>query len=114
MTSGNLLRLADALSLMESATAPFSIKTVRANVSKQTGGEWLTLEGVWLSGHVGGNRQRPAAAAPAPAAATEAKASKNPRHYKNATRNFVCAVTGNVTKVHLFLITRFNGREITL
>jgi hypothetical protein len=51
-------------------------------------------------------------------AKSKIKFQKNQNHFKNATRNILTFNNGNQDygnkKVHIFLITRFNGKEVIL
>ena len=105
------------LAQMAAAVEPFSLRFVKLNEQKGTGGEIVELREQLLSGR--GN-QRPAASAPAITAAPEsvdeleAHLVRNPNHYDNMTRNLVSRLNGNFSKVHIYLILEFNGQKVII
>jgi hypothetical protein len=40
--------------------------------------------------------------------------TKDPAHWRNATRNLVDTTTGNLIKVHIYLLTHVAGRKVYL
>lgn len=105
------------LAEMAAAVEPFSLRFVKLNEQKGTGGEVVELAGQLLSGR--GNPQA-VASAPAITAAPESvdeletHLMRNPNHYDNHTRNLVSTLNGRYTKVHYPLILEFNGQKVIL
>lgn len=106
---------------MEAATEPFSLRYVKLNEQKGTGGEVVAISGQLLSGK--GTGQQLAAApdpvpvltgAPTDVEELEAWLRRNPNHYDNMTRNLVSTVNGHYTKVHIYLITEFEGKKVII
>jgi hypothetical protein len=76
---------------------PFSITWVTYNQKEKTGGEKITLnEAVFYGGP--SKKDKP----------------RNPNHFDNYTRNIRAYHGDRIMKVHVDLITRFNGKRITL
>lgn len=76
---------------------PFSLTFVTCNKRLGTGGEKITLERAQLVG--GGN--------------SKAKKS-NPNHFEHYTRNIKAVDGDRIMKVHVLLVTRFNGDKVIL
>lgn len=76
---------------------PFSITFVTCNQKQGTGGEKITIDQAVLVGN-----------------STSKSNKKNPNHYENYTRNIRALEGDRMMKVHVLLITRFNGQSIIL
>lgn len=117
MEGKSIIQLKQVLALMEAATEPFSLRFVKLNEQKGTGGEVVALSGQLLSGK-GTGQQLAAVPAlgPAPAAVEELEAwlRRNPNHYDNMTRNLVSTLNGHYTKVHIYLLTEFDGKKVII
>ena len=104
------IKLVEALARMEAATAPFTLRFVRLDRRRKTGGqitEWVDCRLSWT-------KQMPAAepAPPAPVAGEEA--SRMPAHFANATRNVVQGRSSQPRKVHIWLLLALDGQRILL
>lgn len=99
---------------MKSAQKPFSVRVCTANRAKGTAGKLLDLEGQYLSGHIPHGKKAPAAEGPAKGGESRRAVPKDPQHASNHTCNLVDAATGAQTKIHFYLILRFNGRLVTV
>ncbi|GAA3954014.1 hypothetical protein [Hymenobacter algoricola] len=115
------IRLKDALALLE-GEAPVAVRYVKANRRTKEAGAFGTLPAARLGR---GTRIKEAelraptgaeqAAVGAPAAElVPVPAPKNPHHYANATRNLVDTRTGNLVKVHIYLIVAVQGRKVII
>lgn len=86
----------------------FSIAFITCNQHKQTGGELVRVEKAckhnWLSPE---DRKKQQLLQPAAAILKKA-----PRHYENSTRNIRLTSNGDIRKVHIRLIRKFNGAKI--
>lgn len=86
----------------------FSISFITCNEAKATGGELITVEKArkhnWLSPE---DRKKQALQQPA-----SKIIKKHPRHYENSTRNISLSNNGDIRKVHIRLIRKFNGRTV--
>jgi hypothetical protein len=105
----NVILLKDALRMMErldhkGRPIPFSLSFVTADRRRDLGGEIKSISGAILSKH---NTLLPKYVRTVDGFGN----SKAPRHYENATRN-VQSPDGGITKVHIRLITNFNGQKI--
>ncbi|MDX3913775.1 MAG: hypothetical protein QHC79_09565 [Pseudosphingobacterium sp.] len=76
---------------------PFSITFVTCDLTKNKGGEKITLDEAVL---VGGNKSKSEA--------------RNPNHYSNFTRNIRHLHSDRIIKIHPLLVTRFNGYKVTI
>lgn len=84
----------------------FSIGFRTFNDKLQTGGEWIEFDQCVKHNHKTYQELRENAAKP------KAKVYKNPQHYQNATRNIKTLHDGQLIKVHLRLIRKFNGKTV--
>lgn len=90
----------------------FSIAFITCNEQKNTGGEFVFLSNMVKHGNtIKEEKQQLKQATTLPTAAAS-KMLKNPNHYKNSTRNIRSLHTGNIFKVHLRLIRKFNGKTV--
>lgn len=90
---------------------PFSLTFVTANRSKKTGGEIITVKRAILSKY---EKSLPAHLQDAGTTRTTSTGKgKNPNHFFNGTRNIIDLDTQTFIKVHIRLITHFNGQQVT-
>jgi hypothetical protein len=101
--SMEMIRVPDMLNVMNQRDGngefiPFGeITWVTCNKANNTGGEKISLSNAVLNGN--GN----------------SKAEKyNPDHFANYTRNIRAADGNRIMKLHVLLITRFNGAKVIL
>ena len=117
MVGKEVISLKQVLALMAASAEPFSLRFVKLNEAKGSGGEIVHISGQLQSG-----KGNPKPAEPAPAlgpgaadvAALEAWVSRNPQHYENMTRNLVSTLNHNFTKVHIYLILEFNDKKVII
>ncbi len=83
---------------------PFDIEFVKADRKKKTGGEIVALEKVVLSKNQ--DKESPEAKS-----ASE-PGHKSPNHWQNSTRNLKILSSNHIRKVHIRLITKFNGQKV--
>lgn len=112
------LRLKDALELLE-AGVPVAVRYVKANRRTKVAGEFGTLPAARL-----GSGKRTAEAVLRATTAADAAGvdvcpvpvptPKNPNHTANATRNLVDTRTGELVKVHIYLLVAVAGRKVIL
>jgi hypothetical protein len=121
MEGNSIIQLKQVLALMEAASEPFSLRYVKLNEQKGTGGEVVAISGQLLSGKGTGQQLAPApdpvpilSGQPADSEELEAWLRRNPNHYDNMTRNLVSTVNGHYTKVHIYLITEFEGKKVII
>jgi hypothetical protein len=100
----------DTISLNEVITRidqgkTFDFAFVTANKKKGTGGEWIALENVCKHNYLTAEERLSRIHSKSPV-------RKDPRHYPNSTRNIRIMTNGNIVKVHLRLIRRFNGKVV--
>jgi hypothetical protein len=104
---GDFISLKDVLAQMDSGE-PFSIVFITCDQRKGTGGEIITVEKAykqkWLSPE---ERKQQQLLQPA-----SNIIKKHPRHYENSTRNIRLASNGDIRKVHIRLIRKFNGKTV--
>jgi hypothetical protein len=120
------IRLKDALDLLD-GPAPVPVRWVTYDRRRGTGGEFRELAGARIGR---GLRAAAEAALRAPTAAEETAAdradmaadgqvpvptgTKDPAHWENATRNLVDTATGELKKIHIYLLTHVAGRKVYL
>ena len=109
-----IITLKQLLAHMEAAVEPFALRYVKYNEQKGTGGELVPISGQLLSGK--GKAEAAPLVGPGPEAGDELEAwvRRNPNHRENMTRNLVSAVNGRYTKVHIYLITEFEGKRVVI
>jgi hypothetical protein len=102
------------MAAMAAAIKPFSLRYVKLNEQKGTGGELVALSGQLLSSK--GLAEPAPTIGPKPEDVEELEAwvRRNPNHYENMTRNLKSAVNGRYTKVHIYLITEFEGKKVII
>ena len=97
--------------------APVAVRFVTCDRRRGTGGEFRELKAARL-----GSGKRQAAEQPPPVLTgnpatdldTVTALVRNPDHYANATRNLVDTTTGNLVKVHIYLLVAVAGRKVIL
>lgn len=105
----NSVRLSEALRQMEEGEERFTIRFVKADKRRKTGGQILEWHNCQLSKRrvLGVRRPRVAAkVAEAP--------GRQPDHYRNATRNIVQGNSSQPRKVHIWLLLTFNGQHVII
>ena len=96
----------EALARMEAAQEPFTLRFVRLDRGRKTGGqvtEWVDCR---LSRPTGVPTPNPTQ--------KEEEGSRMPRHFANATRNVVVGNSSQRRKVHIWLLLALNGQRIVL
>jgi hypothetical protein len=108
------ITLKQVLDEMATAIEPFSLRYVKLNETKGTGGELVSISSQLLSGK--GQPEEAPTIGPMPADLEELEAwvKRNPNHYENMTRNLVSTVNGHYTKLHIYLITEFEGKKVII
>lgn len=103
-----MIKLNEALKIMESGER-FSLSFVTLDVKRKTGGKIRSFDSAVQ------------AKKPKPEKSNSVKTKspkKNPNHWTNQTRPIKPVVDGivssQVRKVHIFLITEFNGKKVFL
>jgi hypothetical protein len=125
-TTPPTIRLKDALDLLD-GPAPVPVRWVTYDRRRQTGGEFRDLPAARIGP---GQRAAEEAALRPPTASEEtdeARAdvaaegqvpvptgTKDPAHWLNATRNLVDTTTGELKKIHIYLLTHVAGRKVYL
>ncbi|GAB3743083.1 hypothetical protein GCM10027594_22390 [Hymenobacter agri] len=105
----NSVRLTEVLRQMEEGEERFSIRFVKADKRRKTGGKIEEWHRCQLS-----RRRQAGAERPRAAHAAEETPGRLPAHYQNATRNLVQGNSSQVRKVHIWLILEFNGQKVVL
>jgi hypothetical protein len=105
-----MLQLTQVLEQMEKTDKggnplPFTVTFVTANTQTEEGGDLVTLKGAVLAQKIKG---LPTYAKRA--IQQEDEAIKNPKHWENGTRNLWH--NERYVKVHIRLITQFNGTKV--
>jgi len=117
MEGKSVITLKQVLATMATTVEPFSLRFVKLNEQKGTGGELVAISGQLLSGRGPGKQLEPAPTLgpdPADVAELEASLARNPNHFDNMTRNLVSTINGHYTKVHISLITEFEGKKVII
>jgi hypothetical protein len=83
---------------------PFDVTFYTSDESQGKGGQRISIKGAILTKHV---KNLPMHIRNVDGFRT----SKKPRHFENATRN-ISDPEGKITKVHIRLITHFNGHKV--
>lgn len=106
------IRLKDALALLESGT-PLPVRWVTCDRRRKTGGEFRELAAARIGS--GEPKAPPGLTGDAGAAvATVARSARDPDHTAHATRNLLDTATGNLVKVHIYLLVAVAGRKVIL
>lgn len=84
----------------------FSIGFRTCNAQLNTGGEWLEYKEAY-------KEKAPAHNGIASGGPMETSRHKrNPKHWQNSTRNITILPDGNLVKIHLRLVRRFNNKVV--
>jgi hypothetical protein len=102
------------MAAMAAAVEPFSLRYVKLNEQKGTGGELVAISSQLLSSKGQASAAPTIGPAPADVEELEAWLHRNPNHYENMTRNLKSTVNGRYTKVHIYLITEFEGKKVII
>lgn len=102
--SSDFIQLGEVIHRMDSGER-FSIRIVQADVKRGRGGKLVDYVNCFKEGT--GKKSTPA-----PAIASTPGSAKFPNHFDNSTRNIRIMGTRDIRKVHLRLITRFNGKRV--
>lgn len=100
------IKLVEALARMEAATEPFTLRFVRLDRGRKTGGQVTEWANCRLS--------RPKRARAATSAPVGEGSSRLPAHFANATRNVVVGQSSQRRKVHIWLLLALDGEHIVL
>lgn len=100
-----LISLGEVLRHMDSTAEPFSLVFSTADRKRRTGGELLRLEGCVKTG---GDKEP---MVPTPAAVAQT-VKRKPGHRANQTINVTILSSGKVRKLHVRLLTEFNGHLV--
>jgi hypothetical protein len=139
MGGKEVITLKEVLATMATTAEPFTLRYVKLNEAKGTGGEIVEASGLLQSGRGQG---APALAdiyagqsvlaqeeegpeywhldpdshwsAPGQEEAAPEKATRAPNHFANMTRNLKSTLSGNFSKVHIWLILEFNGKKVII
>lgn len=82
---------------------PFDLEFITADKRKDEGGEWKKI--------VQGRKRMQLGVKSLESGVRHLQVHKNPHHYENSTRNIVLQ-NGELRKVHIRLIRRFNGKTV--
>ncbi len=85
----------------------FSIRFYTANKSTGKGGQRIEVEKAVLH-----KKKKDTNPNDAQSVETTTHKRRNPQHYRNATRNIKIVSSGQIRKVHIWLITEFNGKKV--
>lgn len=100
------ITLKEVLAFMDTG-APFSIAFVTYDEKRKTGGEWIEVKRAEkYVPFTRAEQERLDKAQP------KVGIFKNPHHYENSTRN-IQIPNGEIRKVAIRLIRRFNGKVVT-
>jgi hypothetical protein len=97
-----MIRVADMLKQMLMKTSdgefiPFRITFVKCDLKRNTGGQKVSLASSVLEGGPS-SKDKP----------------RNPNHHRNYTRNIRAAEGDRIMKIHVLLVTQFNGAKVIL
>lgn len=97
-----MIRIAEMLTIMNTwekrgERVPFSITWVKCDEKQGTGGEKITLDQAVLVGNAHSKSEK-----------------RNPNHFENYTRNIRAYEGDRIMKIHIPLVTRFNGKQVIL
>ena len=107
------IRLVEALELMETAQEPFTLRFVKVDRKRKTGGQIVEWTNCRLSGPRRGTSRHLAEQTALDAAAVGGRQYQH-YHYANGTRNLVVGNGTQRRKVHIWLLLAVNGRKIVL
>ena len=105
------IRLVEALERMETAQEPFTLRFVKVDRKRKTGGQIVEWANCRLSGPRRGSIRHQAEQTARDAGP---EGGRQHRHYANGTRN-VCVGNGTQRrKMHIWLLLALNGEKIIL
>jgi hypothetical protein len=104
------IKLVDALARMEAAQEPFTLRFIRLDRRRKTGGQITE----WVDCRLSRMKRPPAAELAPPAPVEGEERSRMPAHFANATRNLVQGRSSQPRKVHIWLLLAFNDERILL
>ena len=107
----NSVRLTEVLRQMEEGEETFSIRFMRADRGRGTGGQIESWHQCRLSSR---RAQGPLGTGRPSGPAGPVPSSRMPSHYQNATRNIVQGQSSQPRKIHIWLILEFNGQKVVL
>ncbi|QCR23077.1 hypothetical protein [Pontibacter sp. SGAir0037] len=110
MSATGVIRLTEVLQHMQAGLTPFDIAYVTLDQRRKTGGEIKRYTQCLLSGIKQKKGKATTGANPKPESTSWAK---NPNHFDNATRNLTLP-NGQKRKLHIWLITEFNGMKVLI
>lgn len=105
------IRLVEALEQMETAQEPFTLRFVKVDLRRKTGGQVVEWTNCRLSGPRRGSSRHLAEQAVERAAH---EGGRQHRHYLNGTRNVVVGNGTQRRKIHIWLLLALNGEKIVL
>jgi hypothetical protein len=113
ITSKQRVTIAEACSLMNSTNRagrnkPFSIAFVTYNRESGAAGQLVYYEHATLT-HPNNSGSRSYSGT-----AAEKRATKDPRHWANSTRNILPLASRDPRKLHIWLLMMYDGMEVTL
>lgn len=97
------IELREVLAKMDAGEV-FSLGFRTYDKRKERGGEWIEVEQAQKFNHRTPSQRREEA--------RKQPLRKDPRHYENSTRNITVIPSGEIRKVHLRLMRKFNGKTI--
>jgi len=100
------ISLAEVLHEIRKSGKPFDIEVCECDTTRGTGGALKTYTQALYLVH-----KDKAAKKPLPVE-TESTIKRNPNHYANSTLNIFLPLEKKVKKVHVRLITLFNGKQV--
>jgi hypothetical protein len=109
-----IITLREVLAEMEKREIPFSVTFITLDLKRDKGGDIVTIENGMLSGK--GNEVKLSTKAVNQLMKFDdyehSRNSKRPNHYENRTRNIRILGTSQIRKLHIRLITEFNGKKV--
>ncbi len=104
------LKLVEALARMEAAQRPFTLRFVRLDRRRKTGGQITEWANCRLSRPTGA----PTADPTPKGEGVGEETSRMPHHFANATRNIIVGASSQRRKVHIWLLLALDGQRIVL
>jgi len=101
-----IISLADVLHHMDTTAEPFDLVYSTADRQRRTGGELVHLTGCLATST--NREQAPGGAAPAGGDVP----ARKPAHRVHQTRNVTILSSGKPRKLHVRLLTEFNGQKV--
>ena len=107
------IRLVEALEAMETAQEPFTLRFIKLDRRRKTGGQPVEWHNCRLSGPRRGSSRQLAEQA-ARTAGPDGGRTRQHHHYVNGTRNIVVGNGTQRRKIHIWLLLSLNGKKIVL